>query len=91
MNYLIEYGLNSKDIIFLKSHYSDIILSNIILKKDNVIDVIKFLKEKEFDIKYLLLNRLDIFLINFDDFKNKINKYTNEEINLLREDFSIFN
>lgn len=40
---------------------------------------------------YLLLNRLDIFLINSNDLKNKINKYTNEELNLLRDDFSIFN
>ena len=87
MNYLKEYGLNEEDLLFIKKHYNNKILSNVIYLKDNVINVINELKEKEIDYKYLLLNRLDIFLIDIDDFKNKINKYNIEE---LREDFSIF-
>ena len=87
MNYLKEYGLNEEDLLFIKKHYNNKILSNVIYLKDNVINVINELKEKEIDYKYLLLNRLDIFLIDIDDFKNKINKYNIED---LREDFSIF-
>lgn len=90
MNYLKDYELTNNDINFLKSHYNDTILSNIIFKKNNVINIIKLLKEKEFDIKYLLLNRLDIFLIDKEDFEEKINRYTKEELELLRDDFSIF-
>jgi len=87
LKYLIEYGLNEEDLLYIKNHYNKNILSNIIYLKDNVIDVINVLKEKEIDYKYLLLNRLDIFLIDIDDFKKKINKYNIES---LREDFSIF-
>ncbi len=90
MDYLLDYGLTKEDLNFIKSHYDNKILSNIIYKKNNVIKIIEELNNKEFDIKYLLLNRLDIFLIDYDEFKNKINRYTNEELELLKEDFSIF-
>ena len=90
MEYLLNYDINLDDLNFIRSHYSDAVLSNVILKKDNVIEIIKILKEKEFDSKYLLLNRLDIFLIDIEDFKNKINRFTPEELELLRDDFSIF-
>jgi len=90
VNYLIKYGLTNNDIEFLKKHYEDNFLSGIIVKEKNVINIIELLKEKKFDVKYLLLNRLDIFLIDFNDLKNKINRYTKEEIESLREDFSIF-
>ena len=87
MDYLKEYGLTEEDLLYIKKHYNKNVLSNIIYLKDNVINVINVLKEKEIDYKYLLLNRLDIFLMDIDDFKEKINKYN---IEALREDFSIF-
>ena len=90
MDYLLDYGLNKEDLIFIKSHYDNKILSNIIYKKNNIIKIIEELNKKEFDIKYLLLNRLDIFFIDYEDFKNKLNRYTKEELELLKEDFSIF-
>lgn len=90
MDYLLNYNLTKEDLNFIHNHYSEAMLSNIILKKDNVINIINILKEKEFDVKYLLLNRLDIFLIDIEDFKNKINRFTSEELELLRDDFSMF-
>lgn len=90
MDYLLDYGLTKGDLIFIKSHYDNKILSNIIYKKNNIIKIIEELNKKEFDIKYLILNRLDIFFIDYEDFKNKFNRYTKEELELLKEDFSIF-
>ena len=90
MNYLKKYGLNEEDLNYIKKSYNNKIISNIIYKQDNIEKVIEELKNKDFDIKYLLLNRLDIFLIDIEDFKNKINSYTKEELNSLREDFSNF-
>ena len=49
-----------------------------------------FINLNEFDYKCLLLNRLDIFFIDIREFKNKLNKYSKEELELLKEDFSNF-
>ena len=90
MKYLLDYNLTKDDLNYLKKHYNNKILSNISYKKDDIINIINYLKEKDFDYKYLILNRLDIFLIDSNDFINKMNKYTKEELDLLREDFSFF-
>ena len=90
MNYLEKYGFNDDDFNYLKKHYNNKILSNIIYKQENIEKVIEELNNKDFDIKYLLLNRMDIFFIDIDDFKNKLNKYNKEELEQLKENFADF-
>ena len=90
MDYLLDLKLSKEDLNYIKNTYNKKILSNIIYKKANVMKISNYLLNKGFDIRYLLLNRLDIFLIEYEDIKNRIDKCTLEELELLKIDFALF-
>ena len=90
MNFLKDYNLNENEIEKIKNNYPKSLISSIIYKKENVINMLNFFKEKEFDIKKILFNRLDLFLIDYKILKDKINKYNNIDIiSALKEDISL--
>lgn len=92
MNYLIKYGLVTDDLINICKSYDLSIINSIIYKKKNVIKILDYLKENNFiNIKDLIINRLDIFLVDYNQFKLTFEKYnSNNLIKYLNQDFSIF-
>ena len=68
----LEYYVNDYVINKINDKYNKRIISSIIYNQDNVIKVIKYFKSLDLEIENLLINRLDIFLINFDKLKNNI-------------------
>ncbi|MBQ8472543.1 MAG: hypothetical protein IJ501_03470 [Bacilli bacterium] len=90
MEFLKLYGLNDIEINKLYIKYSKALINSIIYKKENVLLILNYFKEKEFDLKTIILNRLDLFLINFNHLKEKIEKYNEERIiNWLKDDISL--
>lgn len=90
MEFLKLYGLNDIEINKLYIKYSKALINSIIYKKENVLLVLNYFKEKEFDLKTIILNRLDLFLVNFNHLKEKIGKYDEERvINWLKDDISL--
>lgn len=61
MDFLKEFGFTDSDIEKVKMHNSDNVLNNIVLNKDNVIDVIQYLLK--FGINNVTLDDLFIYQI----------------------------
>ena len=90
MEFFKLYGLTDIEIDKLYLNYSKSLINSIIYKKENVLLILDYLKEKEFDLKTIILNRLDLFLVNFNHLKEKIMKYDEERIiNWLKDDISL--
>lgn len=91
MSFLKEFGLSEEDINYIKNKYNNKIISSIIYKKENVCLLLNYFLENNFDLKSLLINRLDIFLIDFSLVKEKIESLNKTQIiEILRNDFSVF-
>ena len=90
MDFLEEFGLSLEDINYIKSKYDKKVISSILYKEENVSLLLNYLKEKGFNIKSLLINRLDLFLIDFSVIKDKIDSYDLKIIEALKNDFSVF-
>lgn len=90
MDFLRKYGLSEIDINKIKNKYDKELISGILLKKNNVMLLLDYFKDNKFDIKTLLFNRLDLFLINFKHIKDRINRYNEGELlKYLRYDISL--
>ncbi len=89
MEFLKKYV--SMDVIRkLEEKYSNEMLMDIIYHEDNVKKVLEYFKSLGFDINTLLINRLDIFLIDFNYLKKNIEDYNKEEvIEVLKNDISV--
>ena len=85
----LEKIVDSNTILKLEKLYDKKMLANIVSKEEDVLKIIDYFKELDFDIKTLLINRLDVFLLDLDYIKKKIDN--NQEVMLaLKDDFSIF-
>ena len=89
MQFLEKALIDKGTIAKLQEIYDKAILSSIVYREDEVLKIIEYLKELGFDIKTLLVNRLDIFLLDLDYLKRKIGS-NQEIIETLKNDFSFF-
>lgn len=90
MNFLEKYGLSKEEILKLEHSYSKPLLNNIFYKKDNVCLLLDYFQAHNFDLKTLLFNRLDLFLIDYQKIKNRISKYDEEKLlSCLQDDISL--
>ncbi len=90
MNFLEKYGLSKEEILKLERSYSKALLNNIFYKKDNVCLLLDYFQGHNFDLKTLLFNRLDLFLIDYQKIKNRISKYDEEKLlSCLQDDISL--
>lgn len=91
MKELLEFGLSIDDVSYIKSHYDESIISSILYSIDNVKKVADYFKSKDLNIRSLLINRLDVFLIEQEIIEKKLSKYETSGIfEMLKNDFSIF-
>ena len=90
MKFLENYGLNKEEITKLKNTYSKLLLSNILYKKNNVCLLLDYFQGHDFDLKTLLFNRLDLFLVDYQIIKDKVNRYDEEKLlTYFKEDISL--
>ncbi len=90
MNFLEKYGLKEEDIKKIENNYEKSLISNISYKKDNVCLLLDYFQGHNFDLKTLLFNRLDLFLIDYQKIKKRISKYDEEKLlSYLQDDISL--
>lgn len=63
MNFLEKYGLSKEEILKLERSYSKALLNNIFYKKIMFDLLLDYFQCHNFDLKTLLFNRLDLFLL----------------------------
>lgn len=91
MDFLKKFNLTNEDIDYIKTKYDKKVIASIIYNEDNVCKLLDYFQENKFNLKTLLINKLDLFLIPFLTVKKKIESYNKEEImNILQNDFSLF-
>jgi len=91
MDFLKKFNLTNEDIDYIKTKYDKKVIASIIYNEDNVCKLLDYFQENKFNLKTLLINKLDLFLIPFLTVKKKIERYNKEEIiNILQNDFSLF-
>ena len=91
MEFLKKFNLTNEDIDYIKTKYDKKVIASIIYNEDNVCKLLDYFQENKFNLKTLLINKLDLFLIPFLTVKKKIERYNKEEIiNILQNDFSLF-
>jgi len=91
MDSLLKFGLSINDVDYINRKYDKSIISSIVYNFENVELIVEYFKSKGLNIKSLLINRLDVFLIDVDIIKGKLSKYENTNLfELLNNDFSIF-
>ena len=91
MDFLKKINLTNEDIDYIKTKYDKKVIASIIYNEDNVCKLLDYFQENKFNLKTLLINKLDLFLIPFLTVKKKIESYNKEEImNILQNDFSLF-
>ncbi len=89
MDFLEKADISKKIISQMEKLYDEELIANIIYKEEEVLEIIDYFKKLELDIESILLNRLDVFLLNLDYIKSKIDE-NQEVIENLKDDFSIF-
>ena len=89
MDFLEKADISKKIISQIEKLYDEELIANIIYKEEEVLEIIDYFKKLELDIESILLNRLDVFLLNLDYIKSKIDE-NQEVIENLKDDFSIF-
>lgn len=75
MEFLLNYGLEWKDLEELTKKFNNSLINNIINQKENVIKIITFLVQNNVDIiEELLLSYLELFTYSIDTIKIKLDK-----------------
>lgn len=83
MEFLIELGLNNKDIEEIIENNDSAVLKNVILNQDNVIQVVKYLKEigvTDASIKDLFVLQIGMFHRTKEEIVSVFDEYELESI-----------
>lgn len=83
MDFLLEYGMTSDDVEQIVSRNQDGIIKNIVLNKNNVIDVINYLKEiglNDSVIKEMFLYQIGMFFRTKDEIRGVFDEYEMDSI-----------
>ena len=78
LDFLKEY-LNEEDLKVVKENIKGLEAFNLNCNQDECLEIIKYLKSKELNIKDLLINNTDLFFKNLDEVKLIIDNL-NEDI-----------
>ena len=89
MKYLINLGIKEKTLDKILKQNGDAIELSIECNKENITNIILFLKQIGIqNIDSLLIYEIDIFLTNFEIIKSKLIQCDKETINAINEDFT---
>ena len=77
VDFLIDCGISKMIVNQIENINVYENLYNFNCNQDNVIEIINYLRELNFEyIDDLLVNKLDLFFMTISEFKNKYNKYS---------------
>ena len=93
MKFLLEYGISKETIEELKATLEDSTIFYFLCSKENVKQVIEYLKSIHVEvIDKLLINRLELFSLPVDKIKECFEAYNIEVlVQLMNEDINVLN
>ncbi len=83
MDFLLNFGLNENDINEIINHNDEGVIRNVVLNKNNVSDVITYLRELEVNdasIKDLFVHQIGMFFRTKEELKSVFDEYEIESI-----------
>ena len=76
IDFLNKYGLSKEDILEIKRHFDEKFIYNLVVMKNNVIEVLDYLQSIGVtNFKNLILGRCDLCFMDVDYLKGQIGKY----------------
>lgn len=93
MKFLLEYGISKETIEELKATLEDSTIFYFLCSKENVKQVIEYLKSIHVEvIDKLLINRLELFFLPVDKIKEYFEAYNIEVlVQLMNDDINVLN
>ena len=83
MDFLLKYGLNDEDIEEIVNRNGEAIIKNVLLNKDNIVEVIDYLLEVGVDksvIKDLFVEQIGMFFRTKEEIADVFDEYEIESI-----------
>ena len=93
MNFLLDYGVDKNTIQKIKENNEPSTVFYFLTLKENVKEVINYLKSIKVEVIYtLLVNRLELFLLPVERIKERFESYNIEVlVQLINEDINVLN
>ena len=86
MDYLEKYNLSKEDIEEIINSIDEVDRIEYEIHEENICKILDYLKEKDFDIKKLLINKSYVFYTKFDLLIDKLNNIPEERISKINGD-----
>lgn len=86
MDYLEKYNLSKDDIEEIINSIDEVDRIEYEIHEENICKILDYLKEKDFDIKKLLINKSYMFYTKFDLLIDKLNNIPEERISKINGD-----
>ena len=86
MDYLEKYNLSKEDIEEIINSIDEVDRIEYEIHEENICKILDYLKEKDFDIKKLLINKSYMFYTKFDLLVDKLNNIPEERISKINGD-----
>lgn len=86
MDYLEKYNLSKEDIEEIINSIDEVDRIEYEIHEENICKILDYLKEKDFDIKKLLINKSHMFYTKFDLLIDKLNNIPEERISKINGD-----
>ena len=86
MDYLEKYNLSKEDIEEIINSIDEVDRIEYEIHEENICKILDYLKEKDFDIKKLLINKSYMFYTKFDLLIDKLNNIPEEIISKINGD-----
>lgn len=86
MDYLEKYNLSKENIEEIINSIDEVDRIEYEIHEENICKILDYLKEKDFDIKKLLINKSYMFYTKFDLLIDKLNNIPEERISKINGD-----
>ena len=92
MDFLLDYNISKETIDIINKEEEASSILYYLSKKDNIIEVLKYLQTINLEVEPLLINRIELFLLPLDLIKRKFSEFNIEVLTkLINDDMNILN
>ena len=92
MDFLLDYNISKETIDIINKEEEPSSILYYLSKKDNIIEVLKYLQTINLEVEPLLINRIELFLLPLDLIKRKFSEFNIEVLTkLINDDMNILN